>query len=151
MRHPSIHRLWDQYRIQEGCAPSEPPVAEHFCDNEIDANTCADLICSELKRATASALVSYQDAGEPLPKPGKLLIVTNWIGEARALIRTHRVMVYRFADVPATFAELEGEGDGTLAWWRATHRAFWERTLIDHVVDDDLRVVCEEFALLTLT
>jgi uncharacterized protein YhfF len=150
MRHPSIHRLWDQYRIQEGCTPSEPPVAEHFCDNEIDANTCADLICSELKRATASALVSYQDAGEPLPKPGKLLIVTNWIGEARALIRTHRVMVYRFADVPATFAELEGEGDGTLAWWRATHRAFWERTLIDHVVDD-LRVVCEEFALLTLT
>jgi uncharacterized protein YhfF len=96
----------------------------------------------------AFKLVSYQDAGEPLPKPGKLLIVTNWIGEAKALIRTHRVMVYRFVDVPATFAELEG--DGTLAWWRATHHVFWKRTPTDHVVDDDLRVVCEEFALLPL-
>lgn len=148
MRHPSISRLWEQYRIVEPCAPNEPPVAEYFCDNEADANACFDLICSGLKRATTSALASYQEAGDPLPRPGKLLIVTNWIGEAKALIRTRCVTVYRFGDVPATFAKLEGEGDGTFAWWRNAHRAFWERTLTSHVVDDDLRVICEEFELL---
>ncbi len=148
MRHPSIDRLWGQYQIMEACAPSEPPVAEYFCDNEADANACADLICSGLKRATASALASYQEAGEPLPEPGKLLIVTNWMGEAKALVRTHTVTVHRFSDVPATFATLEGEGDGTLAWWRDAHCAFWKRTLPDYIVDDDLLVVCEEFEVI---
>jgi uncharacterized protein YhfF len=39
-------------------------------------------VLSGRKRATSSALVEYQRAGEPLPRPGKLLIVTDWAGEA---------------------------------------------------------------------
>ena len=148
MLHPSISRLWDRYRATKVGAPSEPPLAEHFCDNEVDANTCVDLVLAGVKRATASALASYHEDREPLPEPGKLLIVTNWAGEAKAIIRTHTVTVRRFGDVPATFAILEGEGDGTLAWWRDAHRAFWERTLPGHTLDDDLLVICEEFELI---
>ncbi|MGN7159040.1 ASCH domain-containing protein [Sphingomonas sp. SAFR-052] len=148
MAHPSIKRLWDRYRAAIVGASSGPPIAEYFCDNEADANRCADLILAGIKRATASALASYQETGEPLPEPGKLLIVTNWSGEAQGIIRTHTVTVRRFGDVPPAFAMLEGEGDGTLTCWREAHRAFWERTLPGHVIDDDLLVVCEEFELI---
>ena len=145
MSHPSIITLWGRYRLIEPRASSEAPLAEHFCDNEEDANICVGLVLKGLKKATASALVAYQDAGEALPEPGKLFIVTDWAEKAKALIRTHTVTVCRFGDVPASFAKLEGEGDGTLAWWRNAHRTFWRRTLSGHVVDDNMYVVCEEF------
>ena len=147
---PSAVALWDRYRSVDPHAPGEPPPAEHFCDNEHDADLCVELILTGRKRATASALAAYRHAGEALPQPGKLLIVTNWAGEAKALIRTVRVTTCRFGDVPASFARLEGEGDGTLAWWRDAHRAFWQRTLPDRVVDDDLSVVCEEFEVVLM-
>ena len=145
MSHPSIITLWDRYRLTEPRGSSEAPLAEHFCDNEEDANICVGLILKGLKKASSSALVAYQEAGEALPQPGKLLIVTDWAEKAKALIQTHTVTVRRFSDVPVSFAKLEGEGDGTLAWWRNARRTFWERTLSGHVVDDNMYVVCEEF------
>lgn len=149
MPHLSVNELWDQYRLKEAKAPSEPPHVEHFCDNEKDADACVDLILKGLKRATTSALASYRETDEPLPEPGKVLVVTNWAGEAKAIICTHTVTVCRMGDVPAAFAALEGEGDGTLIWWRTAHRAFWERTVAGHVIDDNFPVVCEEFDLIT--
>lgn len=146
-QHP-VARFWDRYRATNACAPSDQPVAEHFCDNETDADVCVNLVLAGIKRATASALASYQEDCEPVPASGKLTIITNWAGEAKALIRTHTVTICRFGDVSPDFAALEGEGDGTLAWWRETHRVFWERSLPMHIIDDDLLVVCEEFELI---
>lgn len=147
MHRHSVARFWDRYRTTNACASSEWPVAEHFCDNETDADACVDLVLAGIKRATASALVSYQEDCDPIPASGKLTIITNWAGEAKALIRIHTVTICRFGDVSPRFAALEGEGDGTLDWWRETHRVFWERSLPMHVIDDDLLVVCEEFEL----
>lgn len=147
MHQHSVARFWDRYRATNTSAPSERPVAEHFCDNETDADACADLVLAGIKRATASAFASYQADGEPVPASGKLTIITNWAGEAKALICTRTVTICRFGDVSPEFAALEGEGDGTLAWWRESHRDFWERSLPIHTIDDDLLVVCEEFEL----
>jgi uncharacterized protein YhfF len=127
MPHPSVSALWERYRALSPDAPATLPSVEHFCDNREDADTCAALIVNGRKRATASALIDYQREAEPLPTPGKLVIVTSWAGEARALIRTHTVTIRCFGDIPATFAFLEGEGDRSLAFWRETHRAFWTR------------------------
>jgi len=147
MHQHSVARFWERYRVTNAWAPSEPPVAEHFCDNQTDADACAHLVLVGIKQATASALASYEEDGEPVPTSGKLTIVTNWVGEPKALIRTHTVTICRFGDIPPEFATLEGEGDGTLAWRRETHRAFWERSLPMHIIDDDLLVVCEKFEL----
>lgn len=110
---------------------------------------CARLVVMGRKRATASALIEYEIAADPLPQPEEFLIVTDWSGEAKALIQTRTVTIRRFCDVSTSFAALEGEGDGTLAWWRDAHRAFWNRTLvgITHTVDDNFQIVCEEFEL----
>lgn len=147
--HPSVAALWVRYRALVPEAPYDLPDVEYFCDNALDADLCADLVLSGLKRATSSALLDYQRDGEALPQPGKLLIVTDWEGAAKALIRTHMVTICRFDDVSESFAHLEGEGDLSLFSWREVHRAFWNRVSVEagSVVDGDFQVVCEEFEL----
>jgi len=147
--HPSIEQLWARYRAVNADAPVEAPAAFHFCDNRQDADTCLALVMERRKRATASSLAELQLAGVPVPQPGEFSIVTNWAGEARAIIRTTSVEIRRFAEVDEAFARTEGEGDGTLAWWRTAHRAYFERVLAGsgHVVDDDLEIACERFEL----
>ncbi|WP_034161288.1 ASCH domain-containing protein [Sphingomonas sp. ERG5] len=147
MTHPSVDLLWQRYRAIDPTAPADLPVAHYFCDNERDADICIALVLAGRKRATASSLVEYEMAGEPPPTAGVFVIVTNWAGEAKAVTRTHTVTIKRFGDVGEDFAQLEGEGDGSLTWWREAHQEYWQQALAGtpHVVDEDLQIVCEEF------
>ncbi|PJI88587.1 ASCH domain-containing protein [Sphingomonas koreensis] len=144
--------LWRRYREIDPAAPAEASAVFHFCDNQEDADICADLVAAGRKRATASSLAELDSAGLPLPKTGDYSIITGWNGEARAVIRTTSVDIRRFADVDADFARTEGEGDLTLEWWRAAHRAYYERVLAGsgYTVDDDLLIACERFEVVLL-
>ena len=143
-------QLWDVYRAQNPTAPADVPASFHFCDNQAAADLCAELVVTERKRATATSLAELQLAGERIPRPGDYGIVTNWAGEAKAVIRTTSVEIRRFRDVDAAFARDEGEGDLTLEWWRTTHDAYYRRVLANspYTVDDDLEIACERFVLL---
>lgn len=146
----SAQQFWQRFRAAHPDAPPEAPAIFHFCDNAVDADSCAALVLEGRKTATAPALAELRLAGECPPKAGDLAIVTNWAGEPKAAIRTSSVEIRRFADVDEPFAQAEGEGDGTLAWWRTAHRAYYERVLAGsgEVVDDDLQIVCERFSVL---
>lgn len=147
--HPSVEQLWARYRAANPDAPPEIPPAFHFCDNQEDADICAALVLEGRKRATASSLAELRLAGDPVPKPGNLAIVTDWAGEAKGVICTRSVEIRRFCEVDEDFARAEGEGDGTLFWWRTAHRAYYERVLAGsgQEVDDALEIVCERFEL----
>jgi uncharacterized protein YhfF len=58
--------------------------------------------------------------------------------------------IRRFSDVDAEFARADGEGDGSLSWWRTAHRDYYTRVLSGsgQTVDDDLAIVCERFEVL---
>ena len=58
-------------------------------------------------------------------------------------IETTDVRVVPFDAVDAEFAHAEGEGDRSLAWWRAAHTAYFGRSL-----DGTSLVVCERFRLI---
>lgn len=145
--HASVILLWTRYRASHPAAPSDVPASYHYCDNQQDADLCGELVVAGRKRATAASVAELRLAGEPIPRPGDYAIVTNWAGEALAVIRTTAVDIRRFGDVDETFAEHEGEGDLTLKWWRTAHRAYYRRVLAgsDYVIDDDLEIVCERF------
>jgi len=127
--------------------PLQPVDCFHFCDNRADADECARLVVAGIKRATATSVAELALAGQRLPEPGDLSVVTNWNGEALAIICTETVTLRRFDDVDADFARLEGEGDGSLAWWRAAHTAYYQRVLAGQgvAVDGDLMIACETF------
>jgi uncharacterized protein YhfF len=143
----SVRQMWDAYRIAAGLPGSPMPAVWHFCDTQHDADECASLVLLGRKRATAPSLWGFHVRGEPVPAAGTLDIVTTWSGEACAIIRTREATVLPFRDIPAEFAQAEGEGDGSLEWWRQTHRAYYARELAgtSYVLDDDMPIVCQYF------
>jgi uncharacterized protein YhfF len=96
------------------------------------------------KRATAG-LRSQYGPDEPLPEAGELSVILDGAGVPLCVIRTTDVEIRRFGDVDEEFAWTEGEGDRSLAYWRAAHVEFFATQGVD-VTDDD-EVVLERFEL----
>jgi uncharacterized protein YhfF len=145
---PSVARLWADYLTKAAVPVSTPmPAAWHFCDNESDADTCAALVLTGRKRATAPSLWFFELNGLVTPAVGQLEIVTNWKGIAQCIIRTTAVQVVPFREVTAEHARLEGEGDGSLASWQAVHWAYYQRELAGtkYLVTEDMPIVCQYF------
>lgn len=126
--------------------------AFHFCYNEGDANDLADLVVQGTKRATASLRWIYEPENEPLPKVGDLSVVTNWAKEPICVIETTQVDVMPYNEVSKEFAEVEGEGDGSLRYWREVHWTFFsaECQQIGREPAMDMPVVCERFRVVYL-
>lgn len=120
-----------------------------FDDNEPSANALAALVVSGRKRATAGLLWAYEAEDKRAPEPGDMSIVTDFHGKFVCVIETTRVDVVPFCEVSAEFAATEGEGDGSLEYWRRAHEAFFGRECqrIARPPQADVPVVCERFEL----
>jgi uncharacterized protein YhfF len=129
MRVPShLFEFWSAYAgSAAGVTEDRFYEAFHFCDTEELANELAALVLQGTKRATAGAVWTFEAEGKRLPQPGDLSIVTNWSGSPVCIIETQSVEVVPFRGVTAEFAATEGEGDGSLSFWREAHREFFSR------------------------
>jgi uncharacterized protein YhfF len=87
------------YRDANPSAPTDVPISFQFCDNREDADFCAALVLAGRKRATAASLAELELSRAPLPRPGDFAVVTDWAGEAQAIIRTTSVEIRRFKEV----------------------------------------------------
>ena len=79
----------------------------------------AALVIAGRKRATV------WDGREGNPTAAGMLWAVTVGGRAVAVIETVAVTRRRFCDIDAGFAATEGEGDGSLAFWRAAHEDFF--------------------------
>jgi uncharacterized protein YhfF len=124
-----------------------PYSAWHFSDNAADADNLVELVLSGQKRATAGPLWCYEEEDEPLPRVGDLSLITDFDGLARCVIRTTSVEIVAFDKVSERFAATEGEGDGSLEYWRRVHWDAFTRHLaeIDRIPELAMPVVCECF------
>lgn len=118
-----------------------------FADSEAVADELADLVLAGTKRATAGLAWSFEAESKPLPRPGAYSVLTNWRGAPLCVIETLVSEVVAFDDVSAAFAAVEGEGDGSLRYWRDTHWEFFARECKRLGRTPDLRmpVICEQF------
>jgi uncharacterized protein YhfF len=73
-------------------------------------------------------------------------VILDGDGAPLCVVRTTAVEVRAFADVDEEFAWTEGEGDRSLAYWRAEHVRFFAEGGVE--VDDATPVVLERFELL---
>ena len=140
--------MWEAFLASTHDPPTAPSyTAWHFCDTQELADALAELVRAGRKRATTAALWTHELTGEPLPQPGDLSVVTDWSGRARCIIRTTSVEIVAFSEVDDEFARAEGEGDGSLAYWRQAHWAYFTRELasLGRLPADDMPVVCERF------
>lgn len=123
--------------------------AFHFDDNESSANELAELVLRGTKRATAGLVWVFERDAKPLPKAGDLSVVTNWAGLPLCVIETLQVDIVPYEDVSEDFAATEGEGDGSLRYWRDVHWAYFGRECrrIGREPHPGMPVVCERFAV----
>ena len=121
----------------------------YFADSEKSANALAELVLVGTKRATACSVWALKAENKPAPQPGSLSIMTNWVGEPLAVLETRSTRTVAFDDVDAAFAATEGEGDGSLAYWRAAHWAFFGRECqqLGLTPHPQMPVLCEVFEL----
>ncbi|MBO0398673.1 ASCH domain-containing protein [Aeromonas veronii] len=128
--NPACSALAEHYLLSLPVAARARHVsADYFCADEHNTNLCASLVVAGRKRATCSLAYWYLEKGERMPEQGDLLVVTDWSGLPKALVEIVSVTLCPFDKVDAAFAAEEGEGDGSLAWWREAHKAFFEREM----------------------
>lgn len=145
----SVKTMWSAFLAARPALADRttPYEAWHFADNKTDADELAALALTGQKRATTGDLWSYEVEDEPLPQAGDLNVVTDWEGRAQCVIRTTSVEVVPFGEVGEEFAATEGEGDGSLEYWREVHWAAFSRELVEigRSPEPDMPVVCECF------
>lgn len=123
--------------------------AGYFCADEYNANLCASLILRGEKRASCSMEYWYTHKDELIPQVGHLQVVTTWDGTPVCIIETTLVTRCQYNQVTEEFAALEGEGDGTLTWWKKAHQQFFsdECDQLGIEFKDDIFLVLEYFVL----
>lgn len=118
-----------------------------FGDSPELAAALADLVLNGPKRATTGLLAEMQAEGLPLPQTGGYSLVTDYHGTPLMILRSTRVDIQPFETVDADFAAAEGEGDGSLCYWRDAHERYFKRSCARIGIDwrPDLEVICERF------
>jgi len=111
-------------------------------------------ILSGAKTSTTSLVINYEHDNAPLPSVGQVSAVVDSADRRIAAIEVTEVRVLRLADVDLPHVLDEGEGDESVAQWRAGHERFWHSAEIraelgdrDFTVNDDTLIVAERFRL----
>jgi len=137
-------------RAVPGLSPTADYQVWHFGDSAPLARDLADLVLHGPKRATAGLLWDAELDPTMMPEQDGYSLVTDQAGAPLLIIRTTRVEIRPFCEVDADFAAAEGEGDGSLKYWRDAHWAYFSRrcAALGRTPSDDMPVILEHFALI---
>ena len=90
--------------------------------------------------------------GDVFPAVGDVEIVVDHLNAPALITRITSVAVVPYAEVTPEYAAIEGEGDGSLAYWRDAHWAFFSRECarIGRAPSEAMPVVCSVFEVLAI-
>ncbi len=137
-------------RAVPGLPPDAPYQVWHFGDSETLARELAELVLRGTKRATAGLLWDAENDPNAMPAIGGYSVVTDYGGAPMLIIRTTDFEIRPYHAVDEDFAAAEGEGDGSLAFWRAAHWDYFSRrcAALGRTLSEDIPVVLERFTLI---
>ncbi|OEI67266.1 ASCH domain-containing protein [Curtobacterium sp. ER1/6] len=145
----SLSAFWEARRDESPELPEAVPEAWAFGATPEHADGLLDLVLRGVKDGTASSMWDYEATGDPLPRVGDLSVILDGLGEPCAVIETTDLRVVPFDQVGEEHARAEGEGDRTLAHWRAVQERYWrEHSENPRGYEPDMPVLCERFRLL---
>jgi len=127
---------WKTYLQTLDNPAEQPSVSVGIAGNPAIADDLLALYLTAQKTAGSGLLKDYQLAGDPLPQVGDHWIILDSQAQPRCIVKTVRVEQHRFAQVPEAVAIAEGEGDLSLAYWRAAHLEFFKPFLADWGITD---------------
>ncbi|WP_406426113.1 ASCH domain-containing protein [Streptomyces sp. NBC_01589] len=114
-------------------------------------------VLSGAKVSTTGLLAEYEAEREELPPVGERSAVIDSAGREVAVVEVTEVRILRLGDIDLQHAIDEGEGDTSVAAWRASHERFWQGEEMrealgdpEFTVDDETLVVAERFRVVEL-
>jgi len=106
------------------------------------------------KTSTTGLVAEYEKYGEELPVVGERELMIDSAGNGVAVLETTEVRVLPLSEVDLQHALDEGEGDTSVAEWRAGHTEYWQSAEMraamedpEFTVDDTTMVVATRFVI----
>ena len=144
--HDKILTYWKSYLGTLEEKPLDPHFEAGIAGNTAIADKLLGLYLSGKKSAGSGLLKDFELAGDPLPKVGNYWIILDSKEEPRCIVKTVRVELHQFDQVPIEVAQAEGEGDLSLEYWRKVHIEFFTPYLEAwDITDLDKETVVTEF------
>lgn len=149
---PSLTAILSKLRALKVELPPGPVRLDGYGDSESLSEELLALIRQGRKRAGTSLLWALEAENEPLPHVGDIEVVLDHRNEPALITRIVQVNVIPYSEVTSEYAAIEGEGDGSLEYWREAHWAFFSRECarIDLEPAESMPVVCSVFELLNV-
>ncbi|MGC1516390.1 MAG: ASCH domain-containing protein [Maribacter sp.] len=148
----SVYTMWSDYT---GAYPEfkndEQPESDSFHTNKEDADRLAQLILNGKKKAGSSLYSVYEKYQIDLPKIGRKQIVTNFEGEAVAIIEVTSVDILPFNQISEAYAAMDmGTNNGPLEKWKKAHWTFFSSFLKESGEEptETMLIVCEQFKII---
>ncbi|MCX7207318.1 MAG: ASCH domain-containing protein [Proteobacteria bacterium] len=130
--------------------PAGPVLLDGYGDSPELSEELLALIRQGKKRAGTSLLWGHEADQEPVPCVGDLQIVLDHHNEPALITRVVSTYIVPYSEVTAEYAAIEGEGDGSLEYWRQAHWAFFSRECeqLGRQPTESMPVVCCVFEVL---
>ena len=114
------------------------------CNNEQTQNSSYCYLHKPYSGGYISVSYTHLDVYK---RQGDYSIILNSKDEAVCVIQTTKTSVVPFDEVSEAHAYKEGEGDRSLAYWRAIHEEFFTEEFEETEIEfnGQTRILCEEF------
>ena len=147
---PPIESLVAKLRAQGITLPPGPVHADGYGDTPELSESLLELIRLGRKRAGTGLLWAYEHDGEHIARVGDIEIAVDHLYEPAIVTRIVSSEVVPFDEVTAEYAAIEGEGDGSLDYWRQAHWAYFCRECrrIGREPAESMPVICCVFEVL---
>jgi uncharacterized protein YhfF len=144
---PSVVSLIEKLKMSGIALPPGRVRVDGYGDSQALSESLLALIRSGRKRAGTGLLWAYEHDHEAIATTGDIEIVVDHVNRPAFVTRITSAKVMPFAEVTAEYAAIEGEGDGSLKYWREAHWAFFSRECarIGREASEAMPVVCSTF------
>jgi uncharacterized protein YhfF len=143
--------FWQKYlaRLSNPERLNEAKITASMAGNKEIADILLNLYLEGKKTAGSGLVKDYEFSGDPLPALGNYWIILDTNEQPRCIVKTVRVELHLFREVPPQVAIAEGEGDLSLEYWREAHILFFQPYLAKLGIEDldEAEVVTEFFSL----
>ena len=114
----AIDSLIDQLAERGITLPPGPVHVDGYGDTPELSESLLELIRTGRKRAGTGLLWAYEHDAEHIAKAGDIEIVVDHLHRPVLVTRIVGSEIVPFIEVTAEYAAIEGEGDGSLEYWR---------------------------------
>ena len=145
----SVSEMWNNFtKLNPEFKNEAIPESDFFHNNREDANRLAELTLKGKKKASSGLYSLYKHYNVDLPKVGTKQIITDFDGNAQAIIENKSVDIVPFDKISDEYAEMDmGTDIEPLEKWKKAHWDFFESVLEEsgEKPNEKMLVVCVRF------